>query len=122
MQKLDARAPALGVSAASIVRANYRLIAGTSGIEADPLEREDVAKERPDVVAELLQELERIEESAPAYPRATRIPAPPSDTLLEHLRGIGYVGGDWAPGGRRVPLSGRASSRASHATPHRSPA
>jgi len=82
----------------SVVLGNHRLIALDGGrvelydLERDPLERDDLADERPEVVAELLRELDRLERSAPAYPRTTRLPGPPSEALLEHLRGIGYAG------------------------------
>jgi choline-sulfatase len=84
----------------SIVVERHRLIDYGEGhvelydIAADPQEREDLAEQLPEVVAELLQELERIQRSAPAYPPTTRIPVPPSEAMLEHLRGIGYSGGD----------------------------
>lgn len=52
----------------------------------------NLARERPQVVQRLLAELERIEAEAPRYPRAMRVPGAPSDAMLEHLRGIGYVG------------------------------
>ncbi len=82
----------------SIVLGDYRLIALEGGrvelydVAADPMERKNLAEELPEVVARLLEELDRVESSAPAYLRATRIPEPPSAALLEHLRGIGYAG------------------------------
>ena len=84
----------------SIVLGDHRLIALEGGrvelydLVNDPLENNDLAEELPEVVTELLRELDRVERSAPEYPRTTRLPAPPSEALLEHLRGIGYVGGD----------------------------
>ncbi len=82
----------------SIVSGDWRLIADIGGsaelydVARDPRERVDRAAEHPEIVAELLAELERIERSAPRYPRTTRIPPPPSEAMLEHLRGIGYIG------------------------------
>jgi arylsulfatase A-like enzyme len=82
----------------SIVRGDHRLIARADGsielyeLSTDPAERNDRSAELPDVAAELLRELEGVHASAPAYPRASRIPAPASEVMLEHLRGIGYAG------------------------------
>jgi len=82
----------------SIVAGDLKLISTRGGgaelydLAADPLERVDLAGERPDAVAELLRRLEGIENGARRYPRTTRLPPPPSEALLEHLRGIGYVG------------------------------
>jgi arylsulfatase A-like enzyme len=82
----------------SIVVGDHRLIALEGGrvelydLATDPLERTDLAEELPEVVAELLGELDRIERSAPEYPRTTRLPSILSEAMLEHLRGIGYLG------------------------------
>lgn len=84
----------------SIVMGDHRLIALEGGtvelydIKADPLERIDLAEEFPEIVTELLQELDRVERSAPVYPHTTRMPTPPTEAMLEHLRGIGYLGDD----------------------------
>ena len=84
----------------SIVLGNYRLISAAGGkaelydVSADPQERRNLADELPEVVARLHQELERALQSAPAYPPLLRIPGAPSEAMLEHLRGIGYAGGD----------------------------
>ncbi len=83
----------------SIVLANHKLIVQGESVElydvaVDPLERSDVSERRPELVAELRRLLEQIERSAPAYPRTSRIPGPPSEAMLEHLRGIGYAGDD----------------------------
>jgi arylsulfatase A-like enzyme len=90
----------LDVNLRSIVHDGYRLIAaGDERLElydlaTDPLERRDLAPQEPQLAAELLRQLERLEGSAPAYPRLRRLPTTaPSDALLEHLRGIGYAGG-----------------------------
>ena len=81
----------------SIVLGNYRLISSTHGFQlydvaADPQERTDLSAELPAVVDELRRELERLRAAARIYPRALRVPEPPSEALLEHLRGIGYAG------------------------------
>ncbi len=82
----------------SIIVGDHRLIAQDGGrvelydLANDPLERIDLADELPDVVAKLLRELDGIERSAPRYTRTTRLPPPPDEAMLEHLRGIGYLG------------------------------
>ena len=82
----------------SIVSGNHRLIALEGGrvelydLASDPLEQTDLAEELPEVVAGLLRELDGIERSAPRYPRTTRLPSLVSEAMLEHLRGIGYLG------------------------------
>ncbi len=82
----------------SIIRGDHRLIVQGDGpgelydLASDPLERTDLADELPEVVAELLRELDGVERSAHVYPRATRLPSAPSEAMLEHLRGIGYSG------------------------------
>lgn len=79
----------------SIVRGELRSIVGGGrppalyDLRTDPGEQRDLAAERPELVAELLRELERLERAAPRYSRAHRVPAPPSEALREHLRGIG---------------------------------
>jgi len=89
---------ALAGDLASVVVGDHRLIALDGGrvelydLATDPLERDDLSAELPELVAELLQELDRVQASSRAYPRATRLPEPPSETMLEHLRGIGYLG------------------------------
>jgi arylsulfatase A-like enzyme len=82
----------------SIVSGNYRLIAAAGGqlelydISRDPLERVDLAATLPEVTTELLDALDRIERSVPRYKRVTRIPPAPNEAMLEHLRGLGYIG------------------------------
>jgi len=82
----------------SIIVGDHRLIAQDGGrvelydLANDPLERIDLADEFPDVVAELLRKLDGIERSAPRYTRTTRVPPPPDEAMLEHLRGLGYLG------------------------------
>ena len=79
---------------------DFRLIDPEGGpaelhdVTADPQERDDRAEELPEVVAELLQTLDQILKSTPQYPRAKRVPEAPSETMLEHLRGIGRAGDD----------------------------
>lgn len=63
-------------------------------VAADPGEHQDLAAERPEIVAALLEELTRIQRTAPRYPRTTRLPPPPSEAMLEHSSGIGYAGDD----------------------------
>jgi len=83
---------------ASIVVGDHRLLLSGDGarlydLATDQLEQHDLAAERPDLVAELRAELERRRAEAPPYPRTRRLPdSGPSDSLLEHLRGIGYMG------------------------------
>ncbi len=82
----------------SIVLRNYRLIAPESGapelfdLALDPWEQHNLADDKPDLVAELLQRLEQAEKAAPRYRRVKRIPEPPSEAMREHLKGIGYLG------------------------------
>jgi arylsulfatase len=84
----------------ALVLGDHKLIAPKGGraelydLAADRGEQEDLAGQLPEIVAELQAELERIERSAPVYPRRTRLPSPPSEAMLEHLRGLGYLGGD----------------------------
>ncbi len=84
----------------SIVFGGRKVIALEGGrpelydLAADPLERVDLAEQHPEIVAEMLRLLEETERAAPRYPRTTRLPQPPSEALLEHLRGIGYAGDD----------------------------
>ncbi len=108
----DAASPVLGFLAGksgqhaletdlrSIVLGDHRLIVHADGrtelfdVANDPLEREDLSARLPNVVAELRAELERVERAARVYPRSTRVPGPASEAMLEHLRGIGYLGDD----------------------------
>jgi len=90
----------LGKDLRSIVLGHYKLIDQRGhGVElydisADALEQHNIAEQYPGVVADLLEQLDQIHQSARAYPRTTRLPEPPSETMREHLRGIGYAGGD----------------------------
>ncbi len=83
---------------ASIVVGDHRLLVTGDGarlydLATDPAEQHDFAAERPDLVAELRAELDRRRAEAPVYPRTWRVPeGGASDALLEHLRGIGYMG------------------------------
>jgi len=81
----------------SVVLGDHRLIAAEDGrvelfdLAHDPQERTDLAAEMPALAAQLLRELDRLERSAPRFPRAWRLPSRPSDAMLEHLRGLGYL-------------------------------
>ncbi len=104
------RNPVLGILAAksgqhsleddlhSIVVDNYRLITTARGrvelydLATDPWERTDLAEELPEVCDALLRRLRRLEAAAPRFQPASRLPTQPSEALLEHLRGIGYLG------------------------------
>jgi len=82
----------------SIVRGNHRLIDAGNGraelydLARDPLERTDLAESFPDITAELLRELDRLESAAPSFPPSFRVPENVSDEILEHLKGLGYLG------------------------------
>ena len=82
----------------SVVLDDRRLIATEDGpaelydLASDPWERTNLAEELPEVVAQLLRELANVEQSAVRWPRTLRLPAPPSEAMLEHLKGIGYLG------------------------------
>jgi arylsulfatase A-like enzyme len=82
----------------SIVADNYRLITTVRGraelydLATDPWERTDLAEQLPDVRDALLRRLRRLERAAPRFQPAFLPPTKPSEALLEHLRGIGYLG------------------------------
>jgi arylsulfatase A-like enzyme len=85
----------------SLVFGNHRIITTAGGhvelydLAKDPLERRDVSSEHPDLVEDLLDRLDEAARSTRAYPRTLRIPAEgPSPAMLEHLKGVGYLGGD----------------------------
>jgi arylsulfatase A-like enzyme len=82
----------------SIARGKYRLLTTEEGSlelydrSTDPLELINLSDQFPEIVEELRLELESIQQSAFRFPRTTRIPESPNEALLQHLKGIGYVG------------------------------
>lgn len=83
----------------SIVHEGHRLIT-TKGdaselydMLSDPGEFYDLAERLPNTADQLLGDLLRVEEEAVRFPRTTRVPEEsPTEELLQHLKGIGYVG------------------------------
>lgn len=82
----------------SIVEGDFRLIvradrdAELYDLSTDRAETNNIAESHPEVVRPLLRELQRRERSAPRYEPARQVPPPPSPEMLEHLRGLGYLG------------------------------
>jgi arylsulfatase A-like enzyme len=81
----------------SIASDRYRLIAGEDGLElydlaSDPMERQDLSGDLPEVADELLETMLAAEKSASRYRRAFRTPEGASEKMMEHLEGLGYLG------------------------------
>jgi len=96
--KGDVDAYAIGADLRSIIVGDYRLITASDGsaelynLVSDPLEKSDLARQHPVVVTELLETLNALERAAPTFEHSTRLPPPPDEAMLEHLKGLGYVG------------------------------